>query len=737
MERKRPVVRCPRADTANGCRAEARTGWRVLLRIAIVGVATAAGAATDRAPATGAPERPPPSLLLVTLDTTRADALSSYREGAPSTLAAPIVAATPSLDALAAGGVRFARAVSACPLTLPAHASLLTGLEPPAHGLRDNGIGALPADVPTLAATLARRGYRAAAFVGSRVLDRRFGLGRGFAVYDDRMAAERTSAQGDPERDAAAVTDAALAWLGEEGGAAGPRLLWVHYYDPHAPYEPPGVPVDAPAEARYAGEVGFVDRELGRLLRALPDGAERWLVAAVGDHGEGFGEHGERGHGVLLHREALEVPLILAGPGVPRGRVVEGLVPTRALAASLLALLGLSADAGPFGEPLPGLGLANEPAAAIPIYSETLLPATAYGWSALRALTRSPYRLVEAPRSELFDVVVDPAERRDLAAERGSLVRRLRRELEALAVAGGAREAETLADDAELRETLAGLGYLSGASGGERAPRAAVDPERIDPKDGLALLARYDETKRLLARGEHSRARAELESLVRANPENVPFLTALGGVLLRAGDGDKALSAYRRAVERNPGADFAHVNLGQALAELGRADEARRAFGAALERNPRFARAWLALAALEQRAGRPAAERAVLDSAVAAGTDSAAIRTRLGQIELAAGELAAAESHLAAATRLAPDWPPAWLVRGEVALARGDRRVARGWLERAVELDPRSAGGLLRLGELLLGDGETVAARRLLERAVAAEPGSEAASRARRLLVRD
>ena len=226
---------------------------------------------------------PPPSVVLITLDTTRSDYVGRTEDG---------VSLTPNLDALGRTGTRFSHALTATPLTLPAHCTLLTGLDPPSHGVRDNGVASLPENLPTLATVLAARGYETAAFVSSRVLDRRFGLARGFGLYDDFLVAERTGEQGYPERDAAAVTAAALGWaqLRQPGRSF---FLWVHYYDPHAPYEPPGNWAGASAARRYAGEIAYVDREIGRLLAGLPDAGRR-IVAAVGDHGEMLGEHGEK-----------------------------------------------------------------------------------------------------------------------------------------------------------------------------------------------------------------------------------------------------------------------------------------------------------------------------------------------------------------------------------------------------------------------------------------------------------
>ena len=314
--------------------------WRALVGALLlggaVGAALSAGTPPPAAPNQAPPDRGPrpANLVLLTLDTTRADRLGSYGHRG---------ARTPVLDRLAARGVRYANAWAPTPLTLPSHATLLTGLLPPEHGLRDNGIAVLPAKLPTLATVLAARGYATGAFVSSRVLDARFGLGRGFAVYDDRMAAERVGEYGYPERSAAAVTNAAVKWLAGLGGAR-PFFLWVHYYDPHAPYEP--LPEFAHMNP-YDAELAAVDREIGRLLAALPGGDRGHVVAAVGDHGESLGEHGERTHGLFLYRSALEVPLIVAVPGASGASAVERPVATQDLAGHLLDLLGVETGSLP------------------------------------------------------------------------------------------------------------------------------------------------------------------------------------------------------------------------------------------------------------------------------------------------------------------------------------------------------------------------------------------------------
>jgi arylsulfatase A-like enzyme len=652
-----------------------RAWWLVVLSLGLC--ARLAIAAPDQPKA-----RARPSLILITLDTTRGDHLGV--QGLHRGL-------TPNLDALAAGGARYARALSPTPLTLPAHCSLLTGLDPKGHGVHDNGTAALPASLPTLATTLAERGYVTAAFVASRVLDKRFGLDRGFATYDDRMAAERIGEYGYPERDAAAVTNAALAWA-----AARPRgrpyFLWVHYYDAHAPYAAPGDdPAGAPA-ARYAAEVSYMDREIGRLLKGLAAGGGRTLVAAVGDHGEMLGEHGEAGHGIFLYRAALEVPLLISGPGVPPGTVWPGTVGTRTLASTLLRLLGFSKEAAPFGPPLPGLAVSEPVQKTAMVHSETWLPATAYGWSPLEAVSDERWRFVRAPRPELYDFVTDPAEKDNLVEKRPEERSRMEAALAALAGAGPVVTAPAVKPDAAVTEALASLGYHSGASGS----RAGT----IDPKDGIGMLAELDEAKQWLRDGRAKEAVVRLEDLVRRSPGNVPFLIRLAVAQSAAGRAQAGVATLKHAVGLNPRLDFLHAHLADAYMALGRFAEARAEYELALQINPRFARAWLGLGEAAGRGGEPGGELAVLRRAVAAGTDSAIVCSRLAELELAAGDSAAAARAAEEATRLVPELAQAWLVRGSVAEKAGRLADAVRSYERAMSLgltDPQLGAHVERL----------------------------------------
>jgi len=655
----------------------------------------------------------PPNVLLLTLDTTRADALGAFGGGEVP---------TPALDALAARGLRWTQAIASTPLTLPAHTSLMTGLAPPEHGIEDNGTAVLPRNVPTLAETFRSRSYATAGFVASLVLDRRFGLARGFLSYDDRVPGEQVSEGHATERTAREMTDLALEWL-KVRPAGKPVFLWVHYYDPHEPYSPAGVDSKASVARRYAGEVAAMDREIGRLLAALPGGAERWLIAAVGDHGESLGEHGELNHGIFLYHATLHVPLILAGPGVPRGQAVAEAVSTRRLASTLLRLTGPHPVAASFGQPLPGLpGLASGPPS--PVYLASRYPLTAYGWSPLEGVFDGRFKLIVAPRPELYDLAADPGEIRNLLedphADRKP-ARRLKQTLAAARKSFRIHPAEPA--DPELARALQSLGYLSGSG--------ASGKGSLDPKDGMPLLAELAVAWELAGKESWRPAETKLIELVRKSPGNVKFLLALATVQLGGGAGDAAIATYRRAIQENPRRDESHRLLADAYGRLGRGEEARKEYELTLELNPRSFPAWWGLADLAQKTQKPAEVRRLLNRAVDAGTQSVTILMRLAETEAKAGDVAAAERHFQQAAELAPDRLPAWMALGKIAESQGRLDHALQCYLKAAQAGPREPAPLLRAGHILQRKGDRNGAWQALEKVIAIAPESAEAREAR------
>jgi arylsulfatase A-like enzyme/Flp pilus assembly protein TadD len=650
----------------------------------------------------GGPGAGRPSLLLVTIDTLRADRVGCY--GA-------LDAGTATLDALAARGTRFATAIASTPMTLPSHATLLTGLQPPRHGVRYNAGFALGEGTRTLAEHLEGAGYATGAVIGSFVLARRFGLAQGFHHYDDRVSPRRAVFGGFLERDARAVTDAALAWLGR---AREPFFLWVHYYDPHAEYKPPEPFAGRYAGRPYQGEIAYVDAELGRLLAALrADGRlESTLVAATADHGESLGEHGERTHSYTLYDATLAVPLLLAGPGVPRGRVVPDVVGHTDLAPTLVRLLGLPELPGVDGRDLSAAWQGGLPAR--PAYAETLATRFNHGWSALHAARSASHHYVRAPRPELYDLAADPGQLHDLLGPGRAdpaLVAALDAELARVLVGGVGAEPAPL--DAGTRRRLAALGYAL-----EPAPEPAA---ALDPKDGLVWLEHYFEAHRALEASRLDEAQRLLEELLAEVPTSALAARLLARVHVLEGRAERALPLVEATLERDPGSVETLALLGDVKLQLRDPEGAERAYRAALELDPEDPKARSAEVWLEARAGR--LERALEAERLAleASPSDAELRRRVARFWEWAGEYERSLAAYRAAEALTPD---AGDLQMELAigLARlGREEESRAHLARAGDA-ARVPHLLNRLAIVYAARGERERAERIFRRLVESDP---------------
>lgn len=478
----------------------------------------------------GALRRGRPNVLLVTLDTTRADHIGCYGARASH---------TPNLDRLAREGVLLEQALTPVPLTLPAHATLLTGQEPVRHGVRNNGSYALPASAATLTEAFAAAGYRTAAFISSFILNGRFGLAQGFSLYDDAVVNERPGAE---------TARRVIAWLSERE-ARRPFFLWMHLYDPHTPWTPPRACRALALPSPYDQEIAAADAAFGMVIDALrQEGVlDRTIVLAVGDHGEGLGDHGEREHGLFLYEETVRVPCIVR---LPRGAHAGSIRPVLAglidLAPTLLELAGLpplpAADGRSLAPALRG-GAGPERTGLL---LETVYPREGFAWAPLRALRTPEWKWIEAPQPELYRLAEDPGERTNLAEARGEIAERLQRSLEA----GFRRVPSSAAGDAatevppEVAERLASLGYISR---GLEVESAAATAAR-DPKTMLGVLEDFEEAKRALDEHRFRDAIPLYRRLLRDDPTNVTTWLSLG----------LALNGTRAYAE-------AEVALGQAL----------------------------------------------------------------------------------------------------------------------------------------------------------------------------
>lgn len=582
----------------------------------------------------------PPNVLLVTLDTTRADRLGR--------------GFTPNLDRIAAEGLRFSEARTVAPLTLPAHASIMTGLVPTAHGVRLNG-ERLTGTRPTIAAELRDSGYATRAVVGAFVLDRRFGLDQGFDEYDDTIARrpEATDVL-EAERPANLVVDRAIALL--DGLTTDrPWFLWVHLYDAHAPYRPPP---DAQARAGgdpYNGEIAFVDEQLGRLFSRLDQrtDAARTATVIVGDHGESLGEHGEATHGMLLFEPAIRVPLIIKWPGVapaerrdPAG--VQDVARTISNKRHDRSNKGPSGPAGQIDKAESsdwrmGRDLFHAVPETVEAFSETDYPTLA-GWSPVVALVNGRWKLVRASRPQLFDLVTDPGERHDLSANQPDLAQSMSARIDdireaslEIARAGDrADPAAPLPPDTAAR--LRSLGYVAAAK-----PAAAAASSAIDPASVMPDWARFEAALAETEGGQSTQALPNLATLASRYPDSSLFATAYARALASSGRPREALARFRDAVAKWPGDGALYHELAVAARAGGLAAEALRAEEAALTLAPDNPLALNGKGLLLADAGRDAEAVRAFEAATAADPTNAVYLANLGNARRALGDLKGAE----------------------------------------------------------------------------------------------
>jgi choline-sulfatase len=698
---------------------------RHLLPAAILAVG-ALGTGCARSPAPGPAPVPAnrPNVLLVTIDTLRADHVGCYGHAG---------AATPTLDGLAARGGRFATAIAHAPLTGPSHACLLTGLTPLGHGFRDNGGFVLPPAVKTAAEDFRQAGYRTAAFVSGFPLDRRFGFDRGFDTYDDHLP-RGSDRRRTPyvERFADATTDAALRWLARPtapsstspspaaASSAAPFFLWVHYYDPHAPYEPPGELAQRFRASPYDGEIAFVDAQLARLLGSLEaTGAlARTIVLATADHGESLGEHGEGTHGLFVYDATLKVPWIIAGPGVAAGRVPATVARGIDVLPTLLDYAGLAAAPGIEGRSLRP-ALEGREMSDAPAYAETLYPEREFGWAPLHALRTARFKLIDAPREELYDLAADAKETTNRLREQGPQADELRRKL-ALAVSrpGPAAAAAAAPVDPETAERLGALGYV-GAGSGQRARGGTLR----DPKDGIRLMPRINRGMSL-ARTDPATAIRDLTSVLAEDPGLLMARRTIAVAYEAAGQYARAIEVLRGLEKEGQLTVEDAIVLGDNLRFAGRLPEAVEVLQRTARDNPKFPQPWLSLAEVHIKQGRNADASAAYDHVLALVPDHIEALRGLGDIALLEGRVDAAASRYTRILEIDPEDAGAMTKVGVLRMRAGRAEEAIALFRRAVEREPANADALLYLAGALSSTGHPAQAVPLFERARAADPRS-------------
>lgn len=662
------------------------------------------GGAQDSGPRAQGPD----SVLLVTIDTLRADRVGAYGH---------TQAMTPALDALAARGVRFADATAHAPLTHPSHAAIMTGRYPGAFGIRLNGMTPLPAEATTLAERFRAAGYATGAVVASVILDEAYGMGQGFESYDDRIAAPAGGdvALSSLQRRAGEVTDRALAWLASrsapggrslgEGGKREGWFLWVHYYDPHLPYDAPKLGTGRNFQNRpYDAEVAYVDQQLARLLRGVD--TARTVVAVTSDHGEALGDHGEGDHGYFLYDATLHVPLIIAGPGIGP-RVVTEQVRLIDVAPTVLDLAGIGDRSAYDGESLRGLMHGAARREIPPSYAESWYPKLHFGWSELRSLRVGEWKHIAAPKPELYDLRTDPGELKNVIAARGSVAARMAADMQKITSGFDARAAEApaAAPDADAVARLRALGYV-----GSMAPTASA-AGGDDPKDRLGDYLAY--------RMQFNRALGLLSRSAGLPTEAARVrMAAEAGALLQG------------LVKRNVRAYEAHLYLGQAYAAQKKFDAALGEFDASSLLNPQNAQPHFEAAKAFAAKGDTAGAVTRAGRGLALDPQSFYGHYTLGTIRLRANQPTEAAPALARAVALNPDDPRARANLAEAAMRTRALALARDQYEKLVELKYRLPETHFNLGVIAEARRDIDAARRHYQAALKANPRFQAARQA-------
>ena len=631
------------------------------------------------------------NVILVTLDTTRADRIGCYGYQ---------LALTPSLDAMAARGVLFERAYTPVPLTLPSHASMLTGLYPPEHGLHVNGMGRLAGEIPVLAEILKQRNYSTAAFLSAFVLNSKFGLNRGFQTYDDDLS-QTTQAESylHRRRDGRSVMDAALSWLQTHCGQ--PFFCWVHLYDAHCEYDArESLFGDRFVQQPYDAGIAVQDLQLGRLSEFLKNRGltKQTLVIVVGDHGEGLMEHGEQEHGMLLYESAVRVPLVISGlPIVKAGHRVSTPV-------SLVDLMPTVLDCLAVGQKFPLSGRSLKPSIQgadlepRPCYLETDAPFE-YHWAPLRALVMNGSKFIRTARPEFYDLIDDPGEVRNLADTAGSERPDLENRLDEMLASFAPRAAGSLHLSAKEKQILSSLGYASGKAVVVEADSQQTLP---DVKDMLPVYNMTFEAQQLLGNQQLTGAIEKLNAILELTPHYDNARVLLGDALMSQKKFSEAIQAYETVLKNNSEQPKAHAHLATALAIQGRLPEAASHYRRALEMDTEGTTWHLQLA--QVLCGLKNYEAAVAEYREAIRCDPGYIRAylELGGLLAEFGRYDEAIQNFEATLKLHPDLLLAHLNLATV-LTRAKRNTqALVHARKAVELDPENFEARFNLGTLLL-----------------------------------
>ena len=655
------------------------------------------------------------NVILVTLDTTRADKIGCY--GATDVK-------TPVIDGFAGRGVRFDKCIAQTPLTLPSHTSIMTGTFPLYHGVRDNGGFLVPPGLETMAEVFKKGGYRTAAFVAAYVLDSRWGLNQGFDYYFDQFDLSKfeSVSLGDIQRPANEVLDEALPWL--EKNKSGNFFAWIHLYDPHTPYEPPP-PYDTEYAGRpYLGEIAFMDSQLSRLQAFLEknDLTDNTFLIIAGDHGESLGQHQEFAHCFFVYQEAIHVPLIFVTP-FPRLQGKTSGRPTN-LADIMPTVLEMC------GQPLPkdiqGQSLAGEffgkpePPSEVLTYSETFYPRFHFGWSELQSVQNDRYQLIIATDMELYDLVEDPRELKNLIDTRPAVARSLRAQADGLIArySRNALQTDISSVDEETREKLAALGYLGSFMDSSKL----AGKKLANPKDKIGIYNDLSKARELGMQGEADKGIALIEGIIRQDPDIIDAYFALGNIYYRERKFQEAIKQYQIALALKPDDSFTVINIANSYVGLKQPDVAERFVLDYLKKGLQDSQLYFLLGNINYRRDKLDQAIPYFRKCLSLNSESASAYNALAAIFYRKDDLAEAERHGREAIRLSPKLSSVHYNLAQILEKKGQNAEAEDQYKAELAITPSNFKACFNLARLYRLEDRVDDERTYLEKGITLAP---------------